>query len=163
MAWVDDAFMANSAAAGATQLQLPAAWNIYAGIQHYWVPNLRTPLYGGYVIIARTAPPSTRWSASQMDLAPAVRIGRPGRSDHYRHIRSAPHSPARSGNAPRPRPIGRGSSLYVTVEVTYVNGNETNNFHRGSHILRAGKRSAAGLAGSLNSVPSFSGAKVRPA
>ena len=49
LAWVDDAFMANSAAAGATQLQLPAAWNIYAGIQHYWVPNLRTPLYGGYV------------------------------------------------------------------------------------------------------------------
>lgn len=49
MAWVDDAFMANSAATGATQLQLPAAWNIYAGIQHYWVPNLRTSLYGGYV------------------------------------------------------------------------------------------------------------------
>ena len=44
MAWVDDAFMANSAATGATQLQL-----IYAGIQHYWAPNLRTPLHGGYV------------------------------------------------------------------------------------------------------------------
>jgi hypothetical protein len=40
---------ANSAATGATQLQLPAASNIYAGIQHYWVPNLRTSLYGGYV------------------------------------------------------------------------------------------------------------------
>jgi Porin subfamily len=49
LAWVDDAFMANSAATGATQLQLPAAWNIYAGIQHYWVPSLRTSLYGGYV------------------------------------------------------------------------------------------------------------------
>jgi Porin subfamily len=49
LAWVDDAFMANSATTGATQLQLPAAWNIYAGIQHYWVPNLRTSLYGGYV------------------------------------------------------------------------------------------------------------------
>jgi hypothetical protein len=49
LAWVDDAFMANSPSTGATQLQLPAAWNIYAGIQHYWVPNLRSSLYGGYV------------------------------------------------------------------------------------------------------------------
>jgi|SRR5690349_637197 Porin subfamily len=49
LAWVDNAFMANSAVTGATQLQLPVAWNIYAGIQHYWVPNLRTSLYGGYV------------------------------------------------------------------------------------------------------------------
>jgi Porin subfamily len=49
LAWVDDAFLANSPATGATQLQLPAAWNIYAGIQHYWVPDLRTSLYGGYV------------------------------------------------------------------------------------------------------------------
>jgi len=49
LGWVDDAFMANSASTGATQLQLPAAWNVYAGIQHYWVPNLRTSLYGGYV------------------------------------------------------------------------------------------------------------------
>jgi hypothetical protein len=48
-AWVDDAFMANSASTGATQLQLSAAWNVYAGIQHYWVPSLRTSLYGGYV------------------------------------------------------------------------------------------------------------------
>src|SRR5262249_14556595 len=49
LGWVDDAFMANSAATGATQLQLPAAWNVYAGIQHYWAPYLRTSLYGGYV------------------------------------------------------------------------------------------------------------------
>jgi len=49
LAWVDDAFMANSASTGATQLQLPAAWNVYAGIQHYWVADLRTSLYGGYV------------------------------------------------------------------------------------------------------------------
>lgn len=48
LAWVD-AFMANSASTGATQLQLSAAWNVYAGIQHYWVPSLRTSLYGGYV------------------------------------------------------------------------------------------------------------------
>jgi len=49
LGWVDDAFMANSASTGATQLQLPAAWNAYAAIQHYWMPNLRTSLYGGYV------------------------------------------------------------------------------------------------------------------
>jgi hypothetical protein len=49
LGWIDDAFLANSVATGATRLQLPAAWNIYAGIQHYWVPNLRTSLYGGYV------------------------------------------------------------------------------------------------------------------
>ena len=56
LAWVDDAFMANSAATGATQLQLPAAWNIYAGVQHYWA--------------ART-----------INSARAARIGRPGKSD----------------------------------------------------------------------------------
>jgi hypothetical protein len=49
LAWVDDAFIANSAATGATQLQLPVAWNVCAGIQHYWVPDLRTSVYGGYV------------------------------------------------------------------------------------------------------------------
>ena len=49
LAWVDDAFMANSPGTGATQLQLPAAWNTYAGIQHYWVLNLRSSIYGGYV------------------------------------------------------------------------------------------------------------------
>jgi hypothetical protein len=24
-------------------------WNIFAAIQHYWVPDVRTSLYGGYV------------------------------------------------------------------------------------------------------------------
>ncbi len=24
-------------------------WNMFAAIQHYWVPNVRTSLYGGYV------------------------------------------------------------------------------------------------------------------
>jgi Porin subfamily len=49
LGWVDEAFMANSASTGATQLQLPAAWNVYAGIQHYWIAELRTSLCGGYV------------------------------------------------------------------------------------------------------------------
>jgi hypothetical protein len=51
LAYVDNAFFANnSAGAGALQtgLQLPTLWNIWAAVQHYWVPELRTSLYGGY-------------------------------------------------------------------------------------------------------------------
>jgi hypothetical protein len=44
----DDAFFANTAATGATGLQLSTMWNVFAGIQHYWVPDVRTSLYGGY-------------------------------------------------------------------------------------------------------------------
>jgi Porin subfamily len=29
-------------------LELSTAWNVYAAIQHYWVPEVRTSLYGGY-------------------------------------------------------------------------------------------------------------------
>jgi len=29
-------------------IELTEAWSFYAGYQHYWVPNLRTSLYGGY-------------------------------------------------------------------------------------------------------------------
>jgi len=50
LAWVDDAYFANNTAGGVqTGLQLPTAWNIYAAIQHYWIPELRTSLYGGYL------------------------------------------------------------------------------------------------------------------
>jgi hypothetical protein len=49
LAWVDDAFFANTAASPATGLQLPTAWNIWAAIQHYWTPDVRTSLYGGYL------------------------------------------------------------------------------------------------------------------
>ena len=31
-----------------TGLQLPTVWNIWAAIQHYWMPEIRTSLYGGY-------------------------------------------------------------------------------------------------------------------
>src|SRR5262249_13895462 len=48
LAWVDDAYLANTALTGATSLQLTTAWNVYAAIQHYWTPWLRTSLYGGY-------------------------------------------------------------------------------------------------------------------
>jgi len=52
LAWVDDAYFANSGTAAApgiqTGLQLPTVWNIWAAIQHYWTPELRTSLYGGY-------------------------------------------------------------------------------------------------------------------
>jgi hypothetical protein len=49
LGWLDDAFFANTAATGATGLQLPTMWNVFAAVQHYWVPEVRTSLYGGYV------------------------------------------------------------------------------------------------------------------
>jgi hypothetical protein len=54
LAWVDDAYFSNTAAgvfapnAAQTGLQLPTVWNIWAAIQHYWTPDVRTSLYGGY-------------------------------------------------------------------------------------------------------------------
>jgi Porin subfamily len=49
LGWVDDAYLANTGATGATGLQLPTMWNVVAAVQHYWVPNVRTSLYGAYV------------------------------------------------------------------------------------------------------------------
>ena len=34
---------------GATGLQLTTAWNVIGAIQHYWVPEVRTSLYAGYL------------------------------------------------------------------------------------------------------------------
>jgi hypothetical protein len=48
LGWLDDAYLANTPATGATALQLPTVWNVFAGIQHYWTPGLRTSLYAGY-------------------------------------------------------------------------------------------------------------------
>ena len=42
LGWQNDAFFANTAATGATGLQLTTMWNIFAAIQHYWVPDVRT-------------------------------------------------------------------------------------------------------------------------
>jgi hypothetical protein len=49
LAFLDDGFFANTAATGATGIQLPTVWNIFTAIQHYWTPDVRTSLYGGYV------------------------------------------------------------------------------------------------------------------
>jgi hypothetical protein len=49
LAWLDDGYFANTAATGATGIQLPTVWNIFSAIQHYWTPDIRTSLYGGYV------------------------------------------------------------------------------------------------------------------
>jgi hypothetical protein len=49
LGFLDDGFFANTFATGATGIQLPTVWNIFAAIQHYWVPDVRTSLYGGYV------------------------------------------------------------------------------------------------------------------
>jgi hypothetical protein len=40
--------MANTTEVGATGIQLATNWNIFAAIQHYWTPDVRTSLYGGY-------------------------------------------------------------------------------------------------------------------
>jgi hypothetical protein len=50
LAWVDNAYFANSTVGGSlrTGLQESTTWNIWAAIQHYWVPEIRTSLYGGY-------------------------------------------------------------------------------------------------------------------
>jgi Porin subfamily len=48
LAWVDDAYFANTALSPHTGLQLPTVWNVWAAIQHYWTPEVRTLLYGGY-------------------------------------------------------------------------------------------------------------------
>jgi Porin subfamily len=48
LGWLDDGFMANTTEVGATGIQLATNWNVFAAIQHYWVPELRTSLYGGY-------------------------------------------------------------------------------------------------------------------
>jgi len=49
LGWTDNGFEANTAATGATNIQLSTAWNVVAAVQHYWVPDVRTSLYGAYV------------------------------------------------------------------------------------------------------------------
>src|SRR5262249_11740098 len=49
LGWLDDGFMINSAEIGGTRgIELATNWNVWAAFQHYWVPELRTSLYGGY-------------------------------------------------------------------------------------------------------------------
>ena len=36
-------------------IELTSAWSVYAGFQHYWNPNLRTSLYGGYLALEYNA------------------------------------------------------------------------------------------------------------
>jgi hypothetical protein len=48
LGWIDDGFESNTGATGATGIQLTTAWNVVAAIQHYWVPDVRTSLYGAY-------------------------------------------------------------------------------------------------------------------
>src|SRR5262249_52622084 len=48
LGWLDDGFMGNTTELGATGIQLATYWNVFAGIQHYWITELRTSMYGGY-------------------------------------------------------------------------------------------------------------------
>jgi len=48
LGWLDDGFMANTTEVGASSIELATNWSVVAAIQHYWVPELRTSLYGIY-------------------------------------------------------------------------------------------------------------------
>jgi hypothetical protein len=48
LGWLDDGFMGNTTELGAHGIDLATNWNVFAAIQHYWVPEIRTSLYGGY-------------------------------------------------------------------------------------------------------------------
>jgi len=45
--WADEAFFTGLPGAD-HDLQLATMWNVYAAIQHYWTPAVRTSLYGGF-------------------------------------------------------------------------------------------------------------------
>jgi hypothetical protein len=51
LGFMTDAVYGGTNAANGSDLELTAAWAAVAGIEHYWVPNLRTSLYGGYTRI----------------------------------------------------------------------------------------------------------------
>ena len=54
--FLDDGYVANTLTdaargrtnIGATGIQLSTNWNVFAGFQHYWMPDVRTSLWGGY-------------------------------------------------------------------------------------------------------------------
>ena len=45
--WADEAFFTGLGGAD-NGLQLATMWNVYTAIQHYWTPDVRTSLYGGF-------------------------------------------------------------------------------------------------------------------
>jgi len=45
--WLDDAYF-DTVAANGGQLELPKAWNVQAGFQHYWTNSLRSSIWGSY-------------------------------------------------------------------------------------------------------------------
>jgi hypothetical protein len=45
--WADEAFFTGLVGHD-NSLELATMWNVYAAIQHYWVPEVRTSLYGGF-------------------------------------------------------------------------------------------------------------------
>ena len=45
--WADEAYFTGLGGAD-NGLQLATMWNVYTAIQHYWTPDVRTSLYGGF-------------------------------------------------------------------------------------------------------------------
>jgi hypothetical protein len=77
LGWLDDAYFADPSAGiantvnphtgtGATGLQLSTNWNVFAAIQHYWTPDVRTSLYGGYSMFKANS------SALDVDVCQAI-------------------------------------------------------------------------------------------
>jgi hypothetical protein len=48
--WLDDAYYFDTAIGGGQrgELELPKAWNVQAGFQHYWTNALRSSIWGSY-------------------------------------------------------------------------------------------------------------------
>src|SRR5262249_14324533 len=77
--WVDDAYFSSGSggfqggvgaqAHGATGLQLTTNWNVWAAFQHYWTPEIRTSLYGGYSNFKANS------SAVDVDVCQAINAG----------------------------------------------------------------------------------------
>jgi hypothetical protein len=49
--WITDGVFTNPAGLTGGGIELTSGWSFYAGIEHYWMPNFRTSLHGGYVAI----------------------------------------------------------------------------------------------------------------
>jgi hypothetical protein len=72
--WLDDAYFDPIAANGG-QLELPRAWNVQAGFQHYWTNSLRSSIWGSYSQFEAS-------SASVDRIVCAARLVGPGCTDY---------------------------------------------------------------------------------
>ena len=67
--WVADAVYGGALG---TTVELTKGWSILAAIQHYWQPNLRTSLYGGYMAFDYSAAANAAIGATAAGVGAAV-------------------------------------------------------------------------------------------